>query len=363
MLQKPFEVISSVIVLLLVHTHEMHVCFLIKFYLLQELKHCSVVLDRLWTDDKAAKKELEEREDMNRKGGKPVSRIPTFHNRRAGASQNTELPVSKKDTPTHVVQPPEKAGSVEASKSKLPDVREKALPQPSVRVPKIGFDAPSLFSSTEHAAVTAPSSLITTPKSWSLSESVQHPHMTVSPRPALRPEHGLEQHLPDQDDRKRSEIEAHVVCDAPTSHLPHEDFLSQKPQEDAAEGYNVEVKSKSTLTASGDTADLESAHTAGHVEAIMDEEPPWETGMTNTLEFKDSRSSSDVECEDDLAVERIDSRDSREVKEHYEPHINQSELKDAAEKQASINESTCKEEPAKARSTKSTKVSFYGVLN
>ncbi|KAM7389374.1 hypothetical protein PAMP_023358 [Pampus punctatissimus] len=263
---------------------------------LTDLKHCSVVLDRLWTDDKAAKKELEEREDMNRKGGKPVSRIPTFHNRRnvSSVSQNNELPVSKKDAPTYVAQPPEKTGSVEASKSKLPDVREKALPQPSVCVPKIGFEASSLFSNTEQATTTAPSSLITTPKSWSLSESVQHPHMTVSPRPALRPEHRLEQRLPEQNESKDSKIEADMF-DAPISHLPCEDFLSQKPQEDTAETYNVEAKKKITISASGDTAD--DAH-IGPVEAITDEEPPWEKEPTNTLEFKDSRSSSDAECED-----------------------------------------------------------------
>ncbi|KAM7418144.1 hypothetical protein PAMA_017675 [Pampus argenteus] len=322
---------------------------------LTDLKYCSVVLDRLWTDDKAAKKELEEREEMNRKGGKPVSRIPTFHNRRsvASASPNNELPVSKKDAPTHVAQPPEKAGSVEASKSKLPDVREKVIPQPSVRVPKIGLEASSLFSNTEQATTTAPSSLITTPKSWSLSESVLNPDMTVSPRPALRPEHRLEQHLPEQDKSKAD------VFDAPISHLPCEDFLSRKPQEDTAEGYNVEAEKKITVGASGDTAD--DAHTTGigPVEAITDEEPPWEKEPTNTLEFKDSRSSSDAECEDDLAAERSEGHDSGEVKEHYEPHISQPELEDAAEKQASAHESTsvAKEEPATARSTKSTKSS------
>ncbi|TMS17068.1 hypothetical protein E3U43_001137 [Larimichthys crocea] len=79
-----------------------------------KLKHCSVVLDRLEGDDKAAKAEFEDKEDMNRKGGKPVSRIPTFHKRPA---QNTELPVPKKDTPVHVAHLSEKAvsGSVEAA--------------------------------------------------------------------------------------------------------------------------------------------------------------------------------------------------------------------------------------------------------
>ncbi|CAK6976264.1 LOW QUALITY PROTEIN: 5'-3' exonuclease PLD3 [Scomber scombrus] len=322
-----------------------------------DLKHCSVVLDRL-TDDKAAKKELEEREDMNRKGGKPVSRIPTFHNRRSGASQNSEPPNSKKDTAIHVVQPPEKAEGVEASKSKLPDVREKALPQPSLRTPRIGFEASSLFSGTDQAAATAPTSLITTPKTWSLPESLQQPPMTVSPRPAIRNEHGAQQHPPEQDESKNSEIEADIVVDAPVSHLPLEDFLIQKPQE-----ADVEVKSKMTLAASGDTAESqpsEVAHIAGvgRVETIMDEEPPWEKEPASALEFKDSRSSSEVECEDDLTVERSKGNGSGKVKEHYEPYVCQSELQDTAEKQASMKESAfAKKEPVKAKSTKSTKSS------
>ncbi|XP_039975491.1 5'-3' exonuclease PLD3 isoform X2 [Xiphias gladius] len=336
---------------------------------LTELRHCSVLLDRLQADDKAAKKELEEKEDMNRKGGKSVSRIPTFHKRPTSASQNTELPVPKKDTPVHVSQPHEKAGcgSMEASKSKPPDAREKALPLPSVRVPKIGFDAPSPFSSAEQAAASAHSSLITAPKSWSLSESVQHPLMTASPRPALRPEKGSEQHLPEQDQSKTSEIEADTRPDNPVSYLSHEGPLSQKPQDDTGEKYDVEVKGGITLTASGDTAKSEGAESASttevsQVDAIMDEEPPWETEPMNILELKDSRSSSDVECEVDLTGKKSEHFSLGEVKDHHEPHIIQSEFSKLAEKRADMNESTstvAPEKPAKVRSTKSTKSSGF----
>ncbi|XP_071362822.1 5'-3' exonuclease PLD3 isoform X2 [Trachinotus anak] len=312
---------------------------------LTELKNCSVVLDRL----QAAKKELEEKEDMNRKGGKPVSRIPTFHKRPTSASQQAELPVPKKDTPVLVAQPLSKAGcgSVEASKTKPPDVRETALLLPSVRTPKIGF---------EGSAEAIHSSLITTPKSWSLSESVQHPFMTASPRPALRPEQGSEQD-------KALEIEADTLPDAPVSHLPHEGSLSQTPQEDAAEKYDVEAKSRITLTASGDSEKSESAevaHTAevNQVDAIMDEEPPWEKQPMNILEVKDSRSSSDVECEEDSTDENVEHHSVGEVEDHHKPHIIRSEFSTLAEKRADVDESTspvAPEKPANVRSTKSTK--------
>ncbi|XP_041799905.1 5'-3' exonuclease PLD3 isoform X2 [Chelmon rostratus] len=324
-----------------------------------ELKHCSVVLDRLLADDKTAKTELEEKEDMNRKGGKPVSRIPTFHKRPTGASQSTELPLPKKDTPVHVAQSPEKVGSAEASKSKPPDVR--ALPLPTVRIPKIGFEAPSPFFGTEQATAAAHSSLITAPKSWSLSESVHCPPMTVSPRPALRPEQGSE-----QDRRKPFEIEAETIP-APISHLPCEGSISHKPPEDTEETSDVGVKSRLSVAASGDAEESESAeipHTteASQEEAIMDEEPPWETEQMNIHELKDSRSSSDVECEDDLAGEQSEDHDSTEVKEHHEPLIRQLESSNLAEERGSIDESTspvAPEKPAKASSTKSTKSSGW----
>ncbi|XP_076595098.1 uncharacterized protein pld7 isoform X1 [Chaetodon auriga] len=322
-----------------------------------ELKHCSVVLDRLWDDNKIAKRELEEKEDMNRKGGKPVSRIPTFHKRPTGVSQNTELPHPKKDATVHLAQPLEKpaSGSVEASKSKTPDVR--ALPLPTVRTPKIGFDAPSPFASTEQVSAAAHSSLITTPKSWSLSESVYCPPMTVSPRPALRPEQGSE-----RDDRKPFEMEAEAIP-APISHLPHEGSISHKPPEDTEEKSDVAVKSRLSVTASGDaekSAEIPHRAEASQEEAIMDEEPPWETEPMNILELKDSRSSSDAECEDDLADEKSEDYDSTEVKEHHEPLRSQSESSNLAKKRARVDESVspvAPQKPAKASSAKSTKSS------
>ncbi|XP_070819147.1 uncharacterized protein pld7 [Chaetodon trifascialis] len=322
-----------------------------------ELKHCSVVLDRLWDDSKTAKRELEEKEDMNRRGGKPVSRIPTFHKRPTGVSQNTELPLPKKDTPVHIAQPLEKPGSGigEASKSKTPDVR--ALPLPTVRTPRIGFEAPSPFASTEQVSAAAHSSLITTPKSWSLSEPVHCPPMTVSPRPALRPEQGSE-----QDERKPFEIEAEAIP-APISHLPHEGSISHKPPEDTEEKSDVAVKSRLGVTASRDaekSAEIPHKAKASQEEAIMDEEPPWETEPMNTHELKDSRSSSDVECEDDLADEMYEDYDATEVKEHHEPPKSQSESSNLAEKRARIDESICPvapQKPAKASSAKSAKSS------
>lgn len=335
---------------------------MIEFFLPQDLKDCSVVLDRLSADDKAGKREAEEKEDLNRKGGKPMSRIPTFHKRPVGGSQNAELTPPKKDTPVHVAQPSEKTGSVEASKSKPPDAR--ALPLPSVRVPKIGSEASSPFSSNEHAAAAAHSSIKTTPKSWSLSESVQYPLMTVTPRPALRPEQGLEQHLPEQDERKMHEIEAETIPDAPISHLPYEGSIIHKPPADADEKYDTVVKSRSIITAYGDTEKPEISQTTedSQEEAIMDEEPPWETEPTNLLELKDSRSSSDIECEDDSAHEKSEVHESGEVEEHHhKPLTTEPEFLNLKDKGASVDDLTsavAPEKPAKASSPKSTKVGY-----
>uniref|UniRef100_A0AAX7SVE7 PLD phosphodiesterase domain-containing protein n=1 Tax=Astatotilapia calliptera TaxID=8154 RepID=A0AAX7SVE7_ASTCA len=151
---------------------------------------------------------------MNRKGGKPVSRIPTFQKRPAGASQSTELPVPRKDTPVHA-QPPEKLGSLETSKSKPPDPRETALPAPLFHTPKIGFEAPSTFSRTEVALATAHGPLIA-------AQPVHSPLLTASPRPALRSE---------QVKSKTSE----TTPDGPTTHLPRESFPSKIPWEEPAE--------------------------------------------------------------------------------------------------------------------------------
>nr|XP_020451044.1 uncharacterized protein LOC109957487 isoform X2 [Monopterus albus] len=321
---------------------------------LPELKHCSVVLDHLRVDDKAANKELEEKEDMNRKGGKPLSRIPTFHKRPASATQSTELPVPRKDTPVHVAQPLEKAssGSAESLKSKPADVRETALTLPSIRVPRISSEAPSSFSSIEHDTTKPQSTLITAPKSRSLPESL----MTASPRPALRPEQGTEQHLPEQDKSKTSETEAVSTPDTPVSTLPHQAPLRQKPLEDTAEKDEVDIISKHSFAAPGDTEKSEEIART-QVDAIMDEEPPWQMEPTNTLQLKDSRSSSDDECEEDSAGEMSEGHDSEQVEDHHKSHLSKSEISDVAERMDEPSSPAAPEKTTKARSPKSTKSS------
>lgn len=308
-----------------------------------ELKSCSVMLNRL-DGDKTEKIELEDKEDMNRKGGKPVSRIPTFHKRPPGVSQNTELPVPKKESPANVV--PEKAGSgsVEVSKSKVPDIRERVLPLPSVRAPTTGFDGPSAFTSTES---TAYSSLFTAPKSRSLLESVQNPLMTVSPRPAIRPGH-------DQEESQTPEVKA----DVPVTHLPHEHSPGLKMQGNGAEKREPEFKCMTAPPDSGHLT-LESGESTqvmeeipDTVDAIMDEEPPWDTEPTYVPELKVSESSSsEAECEDD-------SHDSEQQNDLQETQAIPTQVANLAEKKASTDEfpsSATQEMPTKAGSTRSKK--------
>ncbi|XP_031713969.1 uncharacterized protein pld7 isoform X1 [Anarrhichthys ocellatus] len=315
-----------------------------------ELKYCRVVLDRLRVDDKAARRELEEKEDMNRKGGKPVSRIPTFHKRPAIASQAPEPPAPKKDAPVPGAQPPG-SGSAEASKSKPSDIRETALPLPTVRVPNVGLEAPSLFGSTELAAA-AHSPLVTAPKSWSLSEFAQYSSMTASPRPALRPEQGSEQHVQERDQRHAFETEAGAA------------------QDDPEKEYGVVVRSRITLATSGDMvksvpADILHSTEVSKEKAIMDEQPPWETEPMHTLEFRECRSSSDVECEDESAGEESAGEESAgeesaghdSVEEYREPlTISQPEVSDLADV-ADSTSPVAPEKPARAQSARSTKSS------
>ncbi|KAM4555152.1 5'-3' exonuclease PLD3 isoform 2-T3 [Odontesthes bonariensis] len=306
------------------------------------LKHCSVLLDRFHVDDGAVKREAEEKEDMNRKGGKPVSRIPTFQKRPVSGSQSTELHAPIKDAPVHAAQPPEKtaSGSVEPSKSKPPDVRETALPPPTVHVPKVGYEDSSMFDCSVQTTVADQSPAVSAPRSWTLSESLQSPLMTASPRPALRPE---------EDTDKTPETEADPPPDAPASYLPSEGSFSHKPQQHA----------KIDLTASGDTeksAENVRNSAVSPVEAIMDEEPPWETEPMEIAELKDSRSSSDAECEGDSASEQSEGR----MEEQREPFISQSEFLDLPEKKANTAESpssVAPQEPAKVSSAKSTRSS------
>ncbi|XP_029367758.1 phospholipase D3 isoform X2 [Echeneis naucrates] len=322
-----------------------------------DLKQCSVVLDRL----QAGKKELEE--DMNRKGGKPVSRIPTFHKRPSSGNQHTELPIPKKDTLVHGAQPHVKVGggSVEASKSKPSDFKETALPLPSVRAPKISSES---FAGPE-AAATAQSYLITAPKSWGFTD-MQHPFMTASPRPALKPKEGSGYHLLEQDKTKSSEIEADAQPDSSLSHLPDKGSFSERSQEGTAEKPDVEAQGRIIFTASEDGGKSESAEDAhtdevSQVDAIMDEEPPWETETVTKHELKDSRTSSDDECEEDLTDEKSEHQNKREMLHHGAPVIQSNpEFSKLVEKRADRNESTSPavpEKPAKVRSTKPTESS------
>ncbi|KAG7278910.1 hypothetical protein CRUP_024919 [Coryphaenoides rupestris] len=122
------------------------------------LRSCEVVLDRLTPDEESAHKELEEREEMSRKGGKQlVSRIPTFQSglskkRPTGGSHNAETPLSKKDPPAELQ---EKAPVADVlARSKLPGIREPAAtPQhqqpPVCLVPRSGGPEPTTVRDPE----------------------------------------------------------------------------------------------------------------------------------------------------------------------------------------------------------------------
>ncbi|KAM9850095.1 5'-3' exonuclease PLD3 isoform 2-T2 [Aulostomus maculatus] len=290
------------------------------------LKHCSVVLDRV--DERSLKRELDEREDTSRKGGKPVSRIPTFQKRPVNASQSAELPLSRRDPPIHGVQPAEKAANVEASRFKLLDVRDKGLPLPSAHIPTSGFEEASLFSCPSDAA-----------------------QQLVNPRPPLRTSHGLEE---DQG------AEADVVLYEPmSSDLPCEVSLSQRPQQDAPQRY--EVTSRMTPAGSGDHAgSAEVAHTpeVSHDETIMNEEPPWGADTTTASALRsESRSSSDTDDEDELAAKEPDNCTSVEERERDEPRVFQSESEGLPHTQATTDKSAADapQKPAKATATQPAK--------
>ncbi|CAN9514699.1 unnamed protein product [Ophioblennius macclurei] len=301
-----------------------------------ELKDCQVVLDRLHVEDTLDKRELEEKEDMSRKSGKTTSRIPTFHKR--PTSHGSELPVPKRET--SVLLSSEKAGSLiaEASKFKSPEARETALPQLSTRVPRNASEDPLVPSSTEQAAAAAVhGSLIAAPRSWSMPESASSTLMMASPRPALIRDRG-------------PETEAEVASDAPASRFPHESSmsrflhednrsrllyevsLSQESREKTPEQDEAELEGSFSTYTSGDSAKSLTVPTAEEeeeeqeeevveeeeeeeeeeeVQAIMDEEPPWETGVMKAADLKDSRSSSEAECEEDVA----DKEKEKEVEE------------------------------------------------
>lgn len=321
--------------------HDVYSCcvvFLTKFCLPQELKNCCVVLDRMEADDKAAKKELEEKEDMNRRAGKAASRIPTFHKRPTGVSSNAELSGSKKDVPVQSAE----SGSGEPAKSRPQDGR--ALLPPSVRVPKVGIEAPSMFTSTEPVVTVSHGS--GTPKSHGLSESF----MTVTPRPSLKTQHESGYLLAELEKEETLETEAETMPDVTVSHLPSGGSFNQTPL-DRIERYNIIG-----------SAEIHPEPEVSPVEAIMDEEPPWTTEPTSVPELKDSRSSSVVEHEDDLTGEECDDENLCEMEEHQEPLESQPEPLNVAGNVDEPASTAAPEKPAKASSAKLTKVSYVVLL-
>ncbi|XP_035983257.1 5'-3' exonuclease PLD3 isoform X1 [Fundulus heteroclitus] len=308
---------------------------------LTELKDCSVVLDRLQVDEGAPRKELEEKEDMNRKGGKPVSRIPTFQKRPGGPT--VELPAPRREA-----QPSERGGGggAEGFKHKLPESREGALPPPSVRVPAGCFVTASVSGGVEQAAAAAAAghtSEVPAPRSKSQSEPAEGLLMVASPRPPLRPE---------QDPSRTPRTEAGSTPDGPPSSLPQESSLSQKAGEERAE---------IVLDASGDgerTEEPADAAEVGRVEAIMDEEPPWETEAVETAELRASACSSDAECDDDLPSEASEGHDSQSDGEDEEWIQQETELPEPGENKPAVDDCTSsvvEEKSARENPTKATK--------
>ncbi|XP_056156764.1 uncharacterized protein pld7 isoform X2 [Lampris incognitus] len=265
---------------------------------------CSVVLDRLKLEEITAGKELEEKEDMNRKSGKQsISRIPTFQStkkRPISGSHSTELQLPPKDIPSDAAEPQPKAGSgaVEVPKSRLYGIT--ALPLPTARLPsKVASEAPSI-SHTEQAALSTDDTLTSASQESGWMAEPVHVGVMVTPRPAIRV---------DQGDRAL-EKEADLAQDL----IPHPPSFSQTLQVDAADMWEVDVGEEIHLSASGDTENLESEEAIGgdgenvsQVQAIMDEEPPWEAEPVKSdfvLEEEDSSSSSDIQHIDDPPVEK-----------------------------------------------------------
>ncbi|XP_034036945.1 5'-3' exonuclease PLD3 [Thalassophryne amazonica] len=327
-----------------------------------ELKDCTVVLHCLESKEDTSK-ELEDKEDMSHKGGKSVSRIPTFQKRIPLGTHTSEIPVFKRDALLTAGQPPEMGGSEDVLKSK-PSVRETALPLPSVRVPKISFDASSPFSIMEQTGMTA-YGLASTPKSKSdESESAQHYFMAVTPRPALRPEQGSDQYLTEKHQSSSTQREVDKTLDDPISHHSVDGSIWQKPHDDAGEKFDADVDCGISLGGSGAGGKtefleiVEKNEEPFQLKAIMDEEPPWKTDPLNEPELKeDNGSSSDSQSEDDLMVEQsgVDSGGCHLLEPHASKGKIQSDFSDPVEESTSMEESTSPARPMTPLEAKSTK--------
>ncbi|KAM8909152.1 5'-3' exonuclease PLD3 isoform 2-T2 [Spinachia spinachia] len=312
-----------------------------------ELKYCSVVLDRLQVDNKAAGTELEEKEDMNPKGVKPFSRIPTFHKRPANAAPPPEPPGAKKDPAGPGAQ---SSGKVTGGSAQA-DIRARAPPQ---SVLDVCLEAPFSSSRPDLAAAATPP--VTAPKMWGLPEPAEYSSLAVIPRPAIRPRGGGELFKSEQTARGAFQTEA----DAEQKEGP----VGQKPPEDPEEEDAVLGRSRMTLAASGDTDKsapedcLDTTNDSGE-EAITDEQPPWETEPTHAFEYKDSRSSSDNECDNEFEDEKAEAHHLAEG--HSKPLITRPpQVSGLAEERANsgfFSSPVAPEKPTTAQATRSAKSS------
>jgi len=209
-----------------------------------------VVLDRLTPDEESSHKELEEREEMSRKGGKQlVSRIPTFQSglskkRPTGGSHNAETPLSKKDPPAELQEKSPVADVM--ARSKLPGIREPAAtPQhqqpPVCLVPRSGG-----------------------PESATARDPEPYQFLALTPRPRLRSNSRVQELPPEPEDK------------LPLAHaVPQGDSEKEAPP-----------ASRTSLCASRDSDGeghqedvipaTESSESAPEI-GIGDEVPPWES--------------------------------------------------------------------------------------
>ncbi|XP_077588982.1 5'-3' exonuclease PLD3 [Stigmatopora nigra] len=281
------------------------------------LKHCSILLERL--GDKAPRRELEEKEDTSRKSAKPTSRIPTILKRPVIASP--ELSLNKKDP------------LAETLRSKLPEIREKSHPPPTVRTPRIASEGLGSLSGTEMATGSAP-------KHSKWSEGLES-GLIVNPRPALRAEEKLD---------KEDDVCQYTNVDSSSCHIP---LVSHNPPEEE------EQPLPCFMTKSDNLQKTLPCMTDGlQTEAIMNEKAPWESEDPNAAEFRSFKGLSDLDSEDDLAMgdcgdmmkKKIDKQagklDSEDVagKEDAEIHD-----------RAAVPVEKSQEQPAEAQLTKSAK--------
>lgn len=290
------------------------------------------MLTRLQSDDKAESRELDEKDDMNRRSGKTASRIPTFNKRPAAAAPASSGAehhgIPRRDSP-------EVGGHESVAKSRLQDGR--SLPHPSVRLPRGGLEAP----------------LPPSPR-----ESAQSPFMSATPRPSLRGQPEEEKQLETQ--------EAESEPDVTLPRLPSAGFILEAEGEEEVE--EVEVGEEMEEEGGGDLTRTTDICPAAAVEAIMDEEPPWSSRGAGVPELKDSRSSSDVEREDEL-TSREGEGDAKmeEVKEVEEGQGNIEEEKEPQKpvenQPMSLNGAEPQKKPAEAfSSTHLNKVSVLLVF-